>query len=88
MKYGQKSALPPAMPAPLSTKTNNLINQEVSKLRPRVVNQERERLYDDVMKQRLISNNFKDENVKLKTRLHFIESELGKKDKVIDELLA
>lgn len=60
---------------------------EVVKLRPRVVLQERERLYDDVMKQRMATNNLKDENTKLRTRLHMTENELTRKDKMIDELL-
>ena len=42
---------------------------EVVKLRPRVVLQERERLYDDVMKQRMETNLLRDENTKLRTRL-------------------
>lgn len=42
---------------------------EIVKLRPRVVQQERERLYDDVMKQRMTTNNLKDENIKLRTRI-------------------
>lgn len=57
------------------------------KLRPRVVLQERERLYDDVMKQRMATNNLKDENTKLRTRLHMTENELTRKDKIIDELI-
>lgn len=60
---------------------------EISKLRPRVVQQERERLYDDVMKQRMTTNRFKDENTKLRTKLQMVEVELLKKDKVIDDLL-
>lgn len=60
---------------------------EVQKLRPRVVLQERERLYDDVMKQRMATNNLRDENTKLRTRLHMTENELTRKDKMIDELL-
>ena len=72
---------------PVSAKASNMIDVGISKLRPRVVHQERERLYDDVMKQRMTTNYFKDENTKLRTRLLMIEAELGKKDKMIDELL-
>lgn len=60
---------------------------QISKLRPNRVNQERERLYDDVMKQRMTTNVLKEENTKLKTRLFFVEGELTKKDKVIDDLI-
>ena len=56
-------------------------------MRPRVINVERERLYDDVMKQRLTTNFFKDENVKLKTKVHILEGELQKKEKLVDDLL-
>ena len=73
--------------APTSAKAASLIDLEISKLRPKNVQQERERLYDDVMKQRMTTNNLKDENTKLKTRLQMIEGELQRKDKVIDDLI-
>ena len=57
------------------------------KLRPRVVPQERERLYDDVIKQRIFNNTLRDENIKLRTRLFMTENELSRKDKMIDALL-
>ena len=57
------------------------------KLRPRVVLQERERLYDDVIKQRIFNNTLRDENIKLRTRLFMTENELSRKDKMIDDLL-
>jgi hypothetical protein len=59
----------------------------VIKLRPRVVPQERERLYDDVIKQRIFNNTLRDENIKLRTRLFMTENELSRKDKMIDDLL-
>ena len=73
--------------APVSAKANNIIEMEISKLRPNKVNQERERLYDDVMKQRMTTNLLKDENTKLRTRLQITESEINRKDKIIDELI-
>ena len=42
---------------------------DVSRLRPKVIHQERERLYDDVMKQRVTTNNLQTENMKLRTRM-------------------
>jgi len=56
-------------------------------LRPKNVTQERERLYDDVVRQRMETNNLKDENTKLRTRLQITESEINRKDKIIDELI-
>ena len=60
---------------------------DVQKLRPRKINQERERLYDDVMKQKMVKNNLADENMKLRTRIQIIEGELGRKEKIIEELM-
>lgn len=40
-----------------------------------------------MMKQRMTTNNLKDENTKLKTRLQMVEGELARKDKVIDDLI-
>jgi len=39
------------------------------------------------MKQRLQTNTLKDENTKLRTRIQMAETELSRKDKMIDELL-
>lgn len=71
----------------MSAKAASLIDLEISRLRPKNVQQERERLYDDVMKQRMTTNNLNQENIKLKTRIHMIEAELQRKDRVIDDLV-
>ena len=57
------------------------------KLRPRIINQERERLYDDVLQQRMTTNTLKDENTRLRTKLQCVEVEMQRKDKVIDDLI-
>ena len=72
---------------PLSAKAASHIDLEVNKLRPRVIQQERERLYDDVMRQRMTTNQLKDENIRLKTKLHMVEVTLQRKDKLIDDLI-
>ena len=54
---------------PNTAKAQSQIDLEVNKLRPRIIHQERERLYDDVMKQRMTTNNLKDENTRLRTKL-------------------
>ena len=51
------------------------------------MNLEREALYEDALKQKLTANMFKDENVKLRTRLHMMEVEMLRKDRVIEEML-
>jgi hypothetical protein len=68
-------------------KNPSALDLEVQKLRPKVINQERERLYDDALKQKMAANYLKDENTKLKTRIYMLEGEMVKKEKVIDELL-
>ena len=39
------------------------------------------------MKQRMTTNNLKDENTRLRTKLQIVEVELQRKDKVIDDLI-
>ena len=39
------------------------------------------------MKQRMTTNNLKDENMRLRTKLQIVEGELQRKDKVIDDLI-
>ncbi len=70
-----------------TSKNPSTLDLEVSRMRPRVINVEREKLYDDAMKQRITANFLKDENIKLKTRLHIMEGELQKKEKLVDDLL-
>ncbi len=69
------------------SKNPSTLDLEVSRMRPKIIHQERERLYDDAMKQKITANFLKDENVKLKTKCHILESELSKKEKLIDDLL-
>ena len=56
-------------------------------MRPKIIRQEREKLYDDALRQKMTANLLKDENVKLKTKVHILESELLKKERLIDDLL-
>lgn len=70
-----------------SSKNPSSLDLEVSRMRPRHINQEREKLYDDAMKQKITANFFKEENVRLKTKLHIYEGELTKKERLIDDLL-
>ena len=97
LNFGKKGGLALQMAQPMSmllgqgpntAKASSQIELEVTKLRPRVIHQERERLYDDVMKQRMTTNNLNGENTRLKTRIQIVEAELQRKDKVIDDLIA
>jgi hypothetical protein len=40
------------------------------------------------MKQRIATNSLRDENTKIRTRLHMVENELNRKDRIIDDLIA
>lgn len=71
----------------LPGKNLTAIDLEATKLRPKVVALEREILYENVLKQKLHNNAYRDENTKLKTRLAVFEAELRQRERVIDELL-
>jgi hypothetical protein len=71
----------------LPGKNLTAIDLEANKLRPKIVAQEREILYENVLKQKLHNNAYRDENTKLKTRLAIFEVELRQRERVIDELL-
>lgn len=60
---------------------------ELSRMRPRGLKLDKERLFDDAMRQKMTANNLKDENVRLKTKIQIFENELIKKEKVIDQLI-
>lgn len=49
---------------------------EISRLRPKIVKQDKEKLYEDVMKQKIENNIYKEENTKLKTKIHMYEGEV------------
>jgi len=70
-----------------ASKNPSTLDLEVSRLRPKLANLDREKLYDDAMKQKITANFFKDENMRLKTRVHILENELSKKERLVDELL-
>ena len=70
-----------------ASKKPSTLDLEISRLRPRIVNQEREKLYEDAIKQKMTANFLKEENIKLKTKLHILEGELLKKEKLVDDLL-
>lgn len=71
----------------IPNKNPSSLDLEVSRMRPKNIKQERERLYDDAMRQKMVSNMLKDENVKLKTKIHILESEINKKERLVDDLL-
>jgi len=76
LNFGKKLGLqqlighgPQMQQVPMSVKASSQIDLDVHKLRPRIIHQERERLYDDVMKSRMTTNNLATENTRLKTKI-------------------
>ena len=68
-------------------KSNTLAELGVAKLRPNHVKQEKESLYEDVLDARVIANDLKDENKKLKTKIAILERQMNRREKVIDGLV-
>ena len=69
------------------SKNPSTMDLEVSRMRPRNIKQERERLYDDALRQKMIANLLKEDNLKLKTKVHILEAEIIKKERLVDDLL-
>jgi hypothetical protein len=53
-----------------------LIDSDLSRIRPKNFQLDRERLFDDAIKQKIAANYLKDENLKLKTKVHILEGEI------------
>jgi uncharacterized membrane protein len=64
-----------------------LVENDFSRIRPKNAALDRERLFDDAIKQKIAANYLKDENLRLKTKVHILEGEIQKKEKFIDELI-
>lgn len=60
---------------------------EIKKFRPKQLKQECERLYDDVLKEKVNSNSLTDENIKLRTRIQFLYEQVMKKERTIQDLI-
>lgn len=46
-----------------------------------------EQLQEEVLKFKQSANNFKEENMKLKTKVKILENELGRKERTLEEFL-
>lgn len=68
-------------------KNQNTLEFDFSRMKQRFGNIDREKLIEEARKEKITSNFLKDENVKLRTRVHILESEVSKKERLIDELL-
>lgn len=59
---------------------------DIKRMKPRRINQEKERLYEQVIKLKVQMNSFKSENLKLRTQLKFMEKEEYAKEGIIENL--
>ena len=47
---------------------------------------EKEQLYDETIKMKVLNNQLKEDHVKLKTKIKILENELNRKEKTIEDL--
>jgi uncharacterized protein YlxW (UPF0749 family) len=49
---------------------------------------EKEQLYDETIKMKMLNNQLRDDSVKLKTKIKILENELNRKEKTIEDLFS
>ena len=49
---------------------------------------EKEQLYDETIKMKMLNNSLREDHVKLKTKIKIVENELSRKEKTIEELFS
>lgn len=49
---------------------------------------EKESLYEEAIKLKIQSNSYKEENVKLKTKIKILENEMARKEKTLEDFFA
>lgn len=54
----------------------------------RLLTKEKEQLYDETIKMKMLNNSLKEDHVKLKTKIKILENELSRKEKTIEELFS
>ena len=54
----------------------------------RLQGKEKEQLYDETIKMKMLNNQMREDNVKLKTKIKILENELGRKEKTIEDLFS
>lgn len=59
-----------------------------AKAHNRLLAREKEQLYDDAIKMKMLNNQMKEDNVKLKTKVKILENELSRKEKTIEDLFS
>ena len=60
---------------------------DIKKMKPKKITQEKEKLYDQVIKLKVQMNSYKNANLKLRTQLKFLEKEGNEKEGIIENLV-
>lgn len=61
-------------------------SRSLARLRPRHISMDKEQLYEETLSLKMEVNFFKEQNIRLKTKLQQTEKELGKKEEFLDEI--
>lgn len=77
------SVMSSSLPATLSHSTKPLKGKAGQN---RLQGKEKEQLYDETIKMKMLNNQLREEHVKLKTKIKILENELGRKEKTIEDL--
>ena len=78
------SVMSSGFPPPLT----NSGKQSKAKAPNRLLAREKEQLYDEAIKMKMLNNQMKEDNVKLKTKVKILENELSRKEKTIEDLFS
>lgn len=60
---------------------------DIKRMKPNKITEEKEKLYEQAIRFKMQMNSFKDENVRLRTRLKFLEKDSSKKEGIIEDLM-
>lgn len=69
------------------TPLQSIASQQAKKGRAKHSLREKEQLYEDAIKLKIQANSFKEENLKLKTKIKILENEMAKKEKALEDFI-
>ena len=72
----------------LPASLTNSGKQTKAKIAGKVGPREKEQLYDETIKMKILNNQMREDNVKLKTKIKILENELTRKEKTIEDLFS
>lgn len=59
---------------------------DIKRMKPKRITQEKEKLYEQSIKYKIQMNSYKEENIRLRTRLKFLEKEQNQREDIIEDL--